>query len=104
MTQIVVVDTCAPDDLRRDLRQLIQKVNAIMATLADVQAAVANLNTVEASVVAMLQTLSDALKAAIASNDPAALQAVVDSINADSTAMAAAVAANTPAAPTPPTT
>lgn len=75
-----------------------------MATLADVQAAVANLNTVEASVVAMLQTLSDALKAAIASNDPAALQAVVDSINADSTAMAAAVAANTPAAPTPPTT
>lgn len=104
MTQVVVIDTCAPDDLRRDLRQLIQKVNAIMATLADVQAAVANLNTVEASVVAMLQTLSDALKAAIASNDPAALQAVVDSINADSTAMAAAVAANTPAATTPPTT
>ena len=56
--------------------------------------------------VATLADIKAQLAAAIASNDPAALQAVADSIGASVTditakkdALAAAVAANTPAAP-----
>lgn len=69
-----------------------------MATLADIQTAVTNEQTVEASVITLLQTLSADLKAALAANDPAAIQAVVDSINTNAAALAAAVTANTPAA------
>ncbi len=69
-----------------------------MATIADVQAAVTNETTVVGGVVTLLNQLSALLKAAIASNDPAALQAVVDSINANATTLANAVNANTPAA------
>ena len=73
-----------------------------MATLADITAAVAAEKTVEDSVVALLQTLSADLKAALASNDPAAMQAVVDQIDANAKALADAVSANTPAAPPTP--
>lgn len=69
-----------------------------MATLADIQAAVTAEQTVEAGVVTLLQTLSADLKAAMASNDPVALQAVVTQIDANTAALSAAVAANTPAA------
>lgn len=77
-----------------------------MASLADITVAVAAETTVEASVVALLTQLSADLQAALANNDPVAMQAVVDSINANAAAMAAAVAANTPAPPvvTPPAT
>jgi lysozyme len=69
----------------------------IMATLADIQAAVAAEKTVEDSVLALLTSLEQQLKDAIAANDPAAMQAVVDDINAHKQAMADAVAANTKA-------
>ena len=72
-----------------------------MATIDDIKTAVANETTVEGSVVALLQQLSSALAAAIASNDPVAMQAVVDSINANAKALSDAVTANTPATPTP---
>lgn len=72
-----------------------------MATLTDIQAAVAAETTVEQSVITLLGTLSTDLQAAIAADDPAALQAVVDTITQNSAALAAAVTANTPAAPTP---
>ena len=83
------------------LTHLTQGQVKIMATLADVQAAVAAETTVEAGVITLLQTLSTDLTAAIAANDPVAIQAVVDSINANSTSLSAAVAANTPAAAAP---
>jgi hypothetical protein len=73
-----------------------------MATLADIQAAVAAEKTVEDSVLALLSGLAQQLKDAIANNDPAAMQAVVDSLNSNASAMAAAVTANTPAPPAPP--
>jgi len=76
-------------------------MKSIMASLADIQAAVAAEKTVEASVVALLTTLSADLQAAVASNDPAAMQAVVDGINANAAALSAAVTQNTPAAPVP---
>jgi len=72
-----------------------------MATLADIQAAVAAEKTVEDSVLALLSGLAQQLKDAIASNDHVAMQAVVDSLNTNAAAMAAAVTANTPTPPTP---
>ena len=72
-----------------------------MATLQDIQNAVAaETNTVNA-VTTLLQSLAAQLKEAMASEDPAALQAVVDSINQNANQLANAVAANTPATPTP---
>jgi hypothetical protein len=82
--------------------KVLHKENANMATLADIQAAVAAETTVEASVVTLLQQLASDLKAAQASNDPVAMQAVVDKLTANANTMAAAVAANTTApAPAP---
>ncbi len=80
------------------LQRVLNQETKIMATIADVQASVANETTVVGGVVTLLNQLSDLLKAAIASNDPVALQAVVDSINANATTLAAAVTKNTPAA------
>lgn len=95
------------------------KIQTIMATLADIQAAnqallaaVAREDTVIGSAVTLingfastLSAIQAQLAAAIAANDPAALQAVSDSLTATATdvasqssALAAAVAANTPAA------
>lgn len=70
----------------------------IMATLADVQAKVAAEGTVVDSAVVLLKGLKDQLDAAIASNDPAALQALSDSIGSQTDTLATAVATNTPAA------
>lgn len=78
-----------------------QQGNTIMATLQDIQAAVAAEKTVEDSVLVLLSNIEQQLKDAIASNDPAAMQAVVDQINAQKQTMADAVAAGTPAAPAP---
>lgn len=81
------------------LPTLLERLDRIMVTLADIQAAVAAETTVEQSVIALLGTLSTDLKNALAANDQTAIQAVIDSIDANSAALSAAVAANTPAAP-----
>jgi uncharacterized protein YoxC len=73
----------------------------IMATLKDIQDDVTAEKTVIDSAVALLAGLSQQLKDAIAANDPAALQAIVDGLDANKAELAAAVTANTPAAPTP---
>ncbi len=79
------------------------KVDKLMATLDDVRAAVAAERTVEDSVVTLLEGIAQQLAVAMASNDPVAMQTVVDDINANASRMAAAVAANTaPPAPPPP--
>lgn len=72
-----------------------------MATLADIQAAVAAEQTVEESIITLLNQISQQLKDAIAANDPAAMQTVVDQIDANRQRLADAVTANTSAAPTP---
>ena len=66
-----------------------------MSALTDLQDKVAALKTVGDSAIALLNGLKAALDAAIASNDPAALQALSDSIGSETDALAAAVAANT---------
>jgi hypothetical protein len=69
-----------------------------MATLEDLKASVQKNTDAEASVVTLLAGISQQLKDAQAANDPAAIQAVIDQIDANTTAAAAAVVANTPAA------
>lgn len=85
------------------LAVLLRKEESVMANLADLAAEVAAEKTVDDSVVALLNGLTANLAAAVAANDPAAVQAVLDSMKVNSAELAAAVAANTPAAP-PPTT
>jgi hypothetical protein len=82
----------------RMLAAILSNQEKIMATLADIQAAVAAEKTVEDSVVALLGQISQQLKDAIAANDPAAMQAVVDQIDANTAALSKAVTDNTPTA------
>jgi hypothetical protein len=94
----------SPPDPRLDqvlalLQQLTRTETSIMASLADITTAVAAEKTVEDSVMTLLGEIGTHLKAAIASNDPVAMQAVVDQITANTAALSAAVVANTPAAP-----
>ena len=70
-----------------------------MATMQDIQAHIASQSTVEDSVVALLSQVSQQLKDAQAQNDPAAVQAVIDQIDANTQKLTDAVTANTPAAP-----
>ncbi len=73
---------------------ILTKENLIMATLQDLQAAVAAEQGVVQSAITLLGGLHDQLVAALAQNDPAAIQAVVDSINTQKQSLADAVAAN----------
>ena len=75
---------------------LNQMEKRIMASLADIQADVTAEKTVVDSAVALLAGLSQQLKDALAANDPKAIQAIIDGIDANKAALAAAVTANTP--------
>jgi hypothetical protein len=78
---------------------ILKKEMQIMAALDDLKAAVAAEDTVINSAVTLLKGLKDALDAAIASGDPAALTALSADIAAKTKSLSDAVAANTPAAP-----
>lgn len=80
------------------LRRLTQGEALLMATIADVEAAVTENGDVVQSAITLLDQLTVKLNEALAANDPAAVQAVVDEISAQKEALATAVAANTPAA------
>jgi uncharacterized protein YaaN involved in tellurite resistance len=82
-----------------DLHTIIQKVDNMANELKNLQDAVAAENTVIDSAEVLLKGLKDALDAAIASGNPAAIQAVSDSIGAKSAELSAAVVANTPSQP-----
>lgn len=83
-------------DAKLDL--IIDQENEVMADLSDLTTAVADATTVEESAITLLESLAAQLEAA--ATDPAAVQALADSIRAESTKLADAVSANTPAAPT----
>jgi len=72
-----------------------QRTLKMAATLDDLVAAVAAENTVIDSAITLLNGVSAQLAAAIAANDPAKIQAVLDNVNAEKAKLAAAVAANT---------
>lgn len=86
-------------DIIAALSRLRTTQEIIMATLADVQAAVTAEDTVIDSAMALIQGLADKV-AALAPNQ-AAIDALAADIKGKSDALAAAVAANTAAAPTP---
>lgn len=87
------------DQILALLQQLTVNGVKTMATLADITAAVTAEKTVEDSVIALLGKIEAELSAAIASNDPAAMQAVVDLVHSNTAALSAAVAAAEPPAP-----
>lgn len=66
--------------------------------LSKLQAAVTNNASVEASAITAFQGLAAEIKAANASGDQAAVDALADQINTSAASLATAVTANTPAA------
>ena len=70
-----------------------------MATMQDVQTAVAAQRTVEDSVITLLNGVNQQLQAAKAANDPAALDAVITDITTNTRKLSDAVTANTVVAP-----
>jgi len=80
------------------LTQLVKQGIHIMAQIDDLEASVAKETDVEASAVLLLQQLSQMLKDAIASGNPARIAAVAATIDANTQRLADAVAANTPVA------
>jgi hypothetical protein len=83
------------------LNQLLQKVTAMSAQMDDLTAKVHANTDLLTSAVTLIQGLKTALDAAIASGDPAQLQALSDELGTSDAALAAAIAANTPAASAP---
>jgi len=97
----IKIDT-RQDSIETKLNLILAKIvgiekqeTTIMADLTALTAQVTASTTVEASAITLLQGLS----AQIASlkNDPVALQALADQLQASQTALAAAIVANTPA-------
>lgn len=86
------------DQVLASLQRIITIGTKNMATLQDITDAVAAEKTVELSVIALLTKIAADLSAALAGQDPAAMQAVVDMIHANTDALSAAVTAGTPAA------
>ncbi len=97
----------------RSVRRTLKNHEAIMTALDNLRAEIAKNTSVVESTRVLLADLKARLDAAIASGDPAALQALSDQLGANDAALAAAVAENTPAdggtvvvsppEPTPPT-
>jgi hypothetical protein len=75
---------------------IVKKEKHMSAQLDALTAQVAENTAVEASAVALIQGIAAQLAAA--QDDPVAVAALVDQLNASADALAAAVAANTPAA------
>lgn len=73
-----------------------EKVNRMSIELDTLVARVAEIETVGDSAIALLQELKGALDAAIAADDPAALQALSDRLGAQTQELAEAITANTP--------
>jgi prefoldin subunit 5 len=79
------------------LKQLTQRQEIVMADLSALQAEVTRNTEVDQSAITLLNGLAAQIESL--KTDPAALQALADSIRSSSDDLAAAVAANTPAQP-----
>lgn len=82
-----------------ELQGTRKEIGAMQQKLQELLAKVQELVTVNDSVEALLTQLHDMLVEALAQNDPAAVQAVIDLIEEQKQELIAAVAANTPEAP-----
>ena len=84
----------------------LKREGKIMASLTDLSAKVSQIAATVDTAVAEMDTLIADLKAAIAANDPTAIQAAMDALDAANTKLANAVVADAPPAapaPAPPT-
>lgn len=86
------------DAALRKLNQIAEGQEQIMATLADVTAAVARNTDAEDAAIVYLKDIAQKLKDAIAANDPVALDALVAAIDTNTAKAAAAIVQGTPAA------
>lgn len=92
----------ALDLLKRIDARLANMEIHLMSALDNLRAQVERNTSVTDGAITLLQGLKKQLDDAIASGDPAALQALSDNLGAETDKLAAAVTANTPAAaPTP---
>jgi hypothetical protein len=87
------------DRIEAALATITQQEQAMTPQLQALQAEVQRNTDVTTSVTALVQNLADQIVAL--KDDPAALQALADSLKANDDGLAAAVTANTPAAPAP---
>ena len=88
-----------PRAVTTSLNALLKGQRDIMATIADVKAAVEAERTVEQGVITLLGEIKTKLDEAIANGaDPAELQSIVDELASNTQALSDAVAANTPSA------
>lgn len=93
-----------PEGGQAQLNRIESKMNTLlgievaqMAQIEDLQAEVNENTDVTQSAITLMNGLSQQLKDALASNDPAAVQAVIDQLDQNTNSLAAAVTANTPA-------
>lgn len=84
------------EDMKRRIGLIIKGVTNIMATMAELQAAVSRNNDAEDSVLTLLKGIAQQLKDAQATGDPAAIQTVIDQMDASTEKLSAAVVENTP--------
>lgn len=84
------------DNITHLLQQVLGMEVLQVATIEDLQTEVGQNTDVTQSAIVLLDGLSQQLKDALAANDPAAIQAVVDQLDANTNALAEAVSANTP--------
>lgn len=83
------------------LNLILDQNRKLMTILDTLTADVAAQKTIVASVVTLLAGIKVQLDAALAANDPAALKALSDQIEANSKALSDAVVASTPASSVP---
>lgn len=83
------------DEINAKLDRILRREEDIMTATEDLHAAVAADTDVVSSAVTLLQGLAQKLDDAIASGNPAAIQAEVDALRANTQTLADAVAANT---------
>jgi hypothetical protein len=81
------------------IRKIKRNEDQIMLSLNDIEAKVEAEKTVEDSMMVLLDSINQQLKEAIANDDPAAMQEIVDMLDNNTRVMAEKVTANTPAAP-----
>lgn len=95
--------------IHEQLHRIERKLNVLLLRgfemgkeMDDLRAAVAAQSTVGDSVVTLLNDITQRLKDAVASGDPAELNALLADITANNTKLAEAVTKNTPVASEPP--
>lgn len=81
---------------------IINKLNKMAQELETLTQEVSETNTVMGSAITLLQGLKTRLDEAIASGNPAALQALSDSLDTNTNALAEAIQTNTPVDPSSP--